>query len=248
MRPIPSIRPRGKSRFGSGNSKKHRMNLSQAELDALRKLSTPTVSNVIELFNLRPRNQGFMSPDIHCLFPDLGVLTGYAATARFAANQPGTRPASRRDFWQQVLEIPEPRVVVMQDLDQPPGVGAYFGEVQTNIHRRLGCIGVVTNGHVRDVDEVRALGFHYFAGGLCVSHACVHLIDFGSSVKVGGTTVHSGDLLHADKHGVLVVPHEIAGDIPAAAAKIAERERRIISHCQSANFSLEELKRLIESE
>jgi 4-hydroxy-4-methyl-2-oxoglutarate aldolase len=136
--------------------------------------------------------------------------------------------------------------MVMEDIDQPPGVGAYFGEVQTNIHRRLGCIGVVTNGHVRDLDEVHALGFHYFAGGVCVSHAYVHLIDFGLEVNVGGTSVHSGDLIHADKHGVLLVPKEIAGDIPAAAAKVADREHRVISHCRSPDFSLEELSRLVE--
>src|SRR5438128_9200072 len=105
------------------------MNLSRHELDTLRKLSTPTVSNAIELFSVRPHHQGFMSPEIHCLFPDLGVMVGYAATARFAANQPATKPASRHDFWQRVLECPEPRVVVMQDLDYPPGRGAYFGEV-----------------------------------------------------------------------------------------------------------------------
>ncbi|PYL01121.1 MAG: transferase [Verrucomicrobia bacterium] len=224
------------------------MKLSREELDGLRKLSTPTVSNAIELFNVRPRNQGFMSPDIRCLFPDFGVMAGYAVTGRFAANQPGTRPASRYDFWKHVLEIPEPRVLVLQDLDQPPGVGAYFGEVQTHIHRRLGCVGVVTNGCVRDLDEVRELGFHYFARGICVSHAYVHLIDFGSPVNVGATTVHPGDLIHADKHGVLVLPVEIARDIPAAAAKIAGREQRIVGHCGSPDFSLEELKRLFEAD
>src|SRR2546422_5184060 len=127
------------------------MIISEADLEALRKLSTPTVANAIELFNVRPRNQGFMSPEVRCLFPDLGVMLGYAVTARFAARQPGTRPAARHDFWKHILEIPGPRVVVLHDLDQPPGVGAYFGEVQTNVHRRLGCVGVVTNGHVRDL-------------------------------------------------------------------------------------------------
>jgi regulator of RNase E activity RraA len=223
------------------------MNLATAELDALRKLSTPTVSNAIELFNVRPRHQGFMSPEIRCQFPDLGVMVGYAVTARFAARQPGTKPAARYDFWHQVLETPEPRVVVMEDLDQPPGVGAYFGEVQTNVHRRLGCVGLVTNGHVRDLDEIRGLGFHVFAAGPCVSHANVHLVDFGSPVLVRGTAVHTGDLIHADKHGVLLVPKEIAREIPKAAAQVAEREQRIIGHCQSPNFSLEELKRLFES-
>ena len=221
--------------------------MSNQVLAALRKLSTPTVSNAIELFNLRSRSHGFMSPEIRCLFQDFGVMVGYAVTGRFAAEQPAKKPASRYEFWKHVLEIPEPRVVVVQDLDQPPGVGAYFGEVQTTIHKRLGCVGVVTNGHVRDLDEVHALGFHYFAGGVCVSHAYVHLIDFGAPVKVGGTIVQSGDLIHADKHGVLIVPKEIAADVPKAAAQVAEREQRIMGQCHAADFSLEGLKKVYES-
>src|SRR5437764_13102708 len=96
------------------------MDLPPDQLDALRKLSTPTVSTAIELFNLRPRNHGFMSPPIRCLFPDLGIMAGFAVTPRFAANQPGARPAPRYDSWHRVLEIREPRVVVMADIDQPP--------------------------------------------------------------------------------------------------------------------------------
>ena len=216
-------------------------------LNNLRNLSTPTVSNAVELFNLRPRNHGFMSPQIRCLFPDLGVMVGHAVTARFAAEEPATRPVSRYEFWKYTLEIPEPRVMVLQDLDLPAGVGAYFGEVQSTIHQRLGCVGVVTNGHVRDLDEVHALGFHYFASGVCVSHAYVHLIDFGTPVKIGGLIAHSGDLLHADKHGVLVVPKEVAADIPKAASQVVEREQHILAHCKSPDFSLEELKRIYES-
>jgi len=145
------------------------------------------------------------------------------------------------------LEIPEPRVLVLQDMDHPPGAGAFFGEVMANIHKRLGCAGVVTNGHVRDLDEVLPLGFHFFAGGVCVSHAYVHLIDFGGPVKVGGLVLHSGDIIHGDKHGVQTVPKEILNDLPKAAAQIAEREQRIIAHCQAADFSLEKLKALLES-
>ena len=223
------------------------MKLPSEVLDALCQLSTPTVSNAIELFNVRPRNQGFMSPEIRCLFPDLGVMVGYAVTAKFAAKQPATRPASRYESWKQLLEIPEPRVLVLQDLDQPPGMGAFIGEVMTSIYQRLGCIGTVTNGHVRDVDEVHAAGFHFFAGGVCVSHAYVHQLDFGSPVEVGGVTVRPGDLLHGDKHGVVIVPKEIAKDIPQAAQKVAEHEQRIIGHCKSPEFNLEELKRLFES-
>ncbi len=208
----------------------------------LRALSTPTVSNAIEEFNLRPRNEGFMSPEVRCLFPELGVMTGYAVTATFAALHPSKRATPRYEFWKYILTLPEPRVVVMQDLDVPAGVGAFFGEVQTNIHLRLGCVGVVTNGHVRDVDEVRPLGFHYFAGGVCVSHSYVHLVDFGKPVSVGGVVIHSGDLIHADKHGVIQVPHETAAGMPVAAAKVADREAKIIGCCKSADFTLEKLR------
>ena len=223
------------------------MQISTETLAALRSLTTPTVSNAIELFNVRPRNQGHMSPKVHCLFPDLGVLVGHAVTVRFAAEQPATRAGSRYESWKYILESPEPRVLVLQDMDQPPGAGAFIGEVMATIHQRLGCVGAVTNGHVRDLDEVRALGFHFFAAGVCVSHAYVHLLDFGTAVKVGGLVVQTGDLIHADKHGVLVVPKEIAHKIPEAAAKVAEREQRMIGHCKSPDFSLEELKRLYES-
>ena len=223
------------------------MHILKETVAVLRSLSTPTVSNAIELFNLRPRNEGYLSPDIRCLFPELGVMVGRAVTLRFAAEQPATRPGSRYESWKYILETPEPRVLVLQDLDQPPGAGAYLGEVMATIHQRLGCVGAVTNGFVRDLDEVRALGFHFFAAGVCVSHAYVHLVDFGAPVKVGGMTIHTGDLLHADKHGVLVVPDGIADKIAGAAAQVAEREQCLIAHCKSPDFSIGELKRLYES-
>jgi len=223
------------------------MHILKETFEALRSLSTPTVSNAIELFNLRPRNEGYLSPDIRCLFPELGVMVGHAVTLRFAAEQPAARPGSRYESWNCMLETTEPRVLVLQDLDPPPGAGAFLGEVMATIHRRLGCIGAVTNGFVRDLDEVRPLGFHFFAAGVCVSHAYVHLVDFGTPVNVGGMMVRPGDLLHADKHGVLVVPKEIADRIPGAAAQVAEREQRLIAHCKSPDFAIEGLERLYES-
>src|SRR5258706_12612530 len=120
-------------------------------MEALRNLSTPTVANAIELFNVRPRNEGFLAPEIRCLFPDLGVMVGSAVTARFAARQPATRPGSRYESWKYILEMPAPRVLVLQDMDEPPGVGAFIGEVMTTIHQRLGCVGAVTNGCMRDL-------------------------------------------------------------------------------------------------
>ncbi|PYO32247.1 MAG: hypothetical protein DMD86_12135 [Candidatus Rokuibacteriota bacterium] len=138
--------------------------------------------------------------------------------------------------------IPAPRVVVVHDLDDPRGQGAQWGEVQANIHRALGCVGVVTDGSVRDLDEVRALGFQFCAAHVSVSHANVHMVDFGIPVKVGGVWIKPGDLIHGDEHGVLTIPHETAAQIPEAIAKVEADERRIISVCQSPDFTAEKLK------
>jgi 4-hydroxy-4-methyl-2-oxoglutarate aldolase len=220
--------------------------LSPQELDALQRLNTPTVSNAIETFDVRPRSEGFMDPSIRCIFPEMGVMVGYACTATIAARElaPPDLQVSRFEQWDNVLSIPAPRVMVIHDLDDPPAVGSYWGEVQSNIYRALGCIGTVTDGSVRDLDEVRGLGFHFFAAHVSVSHAYVHLVDFGQPVKMGGLTVHPGDLIHADQHGVLVIPHEIARDVVAAAAEVERVERQIIDYCKSPDFDIEELKAL----
>jgi regulator of RNase E activity RraA len=189
-----------------------------------------------------------MASEIRCLFPELGPLVGYAVTALIRAEpQPlqGHR-ASTFAWWDFVLSIPAPRVVVVHDLDDPRGQGAQWGEVQANIHRALGCAGVVTDGSVRDLDEVRALGFQFAAAHVSVSHAWVHMVDFGLPVKVGGLWVRPGDLIHADQHGVVAVPPETAEKIPAAVAKIEAEERRLIELCQSPDFSAERLKELYQ--
>ena len=215
-------------------------------IDALRKISSPSVANAIEKFNVRPRSQGFMSSEIRTLFPDLGPLVGYAVTAVIRAEPPpleGHR-ASTFGWWDYVLSIPAPRVVVVHDLDEPRGQGAQWGEVQANIHRALGVAGVITDGSVRDLEEVRALGFQFAAAHVSVSHAYVHMVDFGLPVKVGGLWVKPGDLVHADQHGVVTIPPEIADRIPEAVAKVEADEREIISLCQAPDFSPDRLKEL----
>jgi regulator of RNase E activity RraA len=131
--------------------------------------------------------------------------------------------------------------VVLHDIDDPI-VGSFWGEVNANIHKALGCVGTVTDGSVRDLDEVQETGFHFFSGCISVSHAYVHMIEFGTAVKVGGLTVKPGDLIMGDKHGVISIPREIAGDIPRAAQMIEDWERRVIDFCKSDNFSLEGLR------
>lgn len=219
--------------------------MSADVLRALHTLSVPTVANAIEVFDIRSRSAGFISADVRCILPQLGTMVGYAVTAKIrAARKPEPGEAvARRAMWEHILSIPEPRVVVIQDLDDPP-VGAFWGEVQANIHRALGCVGAVTNGGVRDLDEVSALGFHFFAGQIHVSHAYVHVVEVGTPVDVGGLVVQPGDLLHGDKHGVIQIPLEVADKVYDAAKQVEARERRIIELCQSSEFSLDKLGEL----
>ena len=218
--------------------------LTIQQIETLKKITSPSVANAIETFKLRPREEGNLCSEIRALFPEMGSMVGYAVTALIRAERgplEGHR-ASVFGWWDFVQSIPAPRVVVVHDLDDPRGQGAQWGEVQANIHRALGCVSVVTDGSVRDLDEVRALGFQFCAAHVSVSHANVHMVDFGIPVKVGGVWIKPGDLVHADQHGALTIPLEIASQIPAAIAKVEADERRIISVCQSADFSPEKLK------
>ena len=213
-------------------------------LDELRKISSPTIANAIETFRVRPWNEGFVSSEITCRFPRLGVMLGYAVTALIRAEQPPLEGHRVDQFawWDHVAQSPGPRVAVMHDVDEPRGQGAYWGEVQANVHRALGCAGVVTDGTVRDLPEAEAAGFHFFSAHVSVSHAYVHMVDFGLPVKVGGLVVRPGDLLHGDQHGVVVIPPEIAARVPEAAARIEARERTMIAVCQRPGVTLDELK------
>jgi 4-hydroxy-4-methyl-2-oxoglutarate aldolase len=218
--------------------------LSPQELEALRHFSTPTLANAIEVFGVRPRNQGFMGSEIKAIFPEMGAMIGYACTGRIVANQPpdrGLPPVPEDAYWDAVLTVPSPRVAVIQELDSQP-VGSLWGEVNANIHRALGCVGAVTNGGVRDLAEVKALGFHFFATAVLVSHAYVRYVDYGRPVQVGGLTVQPGDLICADQHGVLLVPLEIASALPQVAREIEARERELIVWCQSDAFTPQGLR------
>ena len=215
-------------------------------LAALRRLSSPTVANAIESFGVRVPEAGVSLGPLQCVFPEHGALVGYSCTALIASGQPAgpQRRVHRRAYWEYLAKTREPRVVVMQDLTDPPA-GAFWGEVNTNIHRALGCTGLITNGSVRDLDEVRPQNFPMFAGCVTVSHAYAHLEDFARPVRIGNLLIQPGDLVHADKHGVVVIPGELASEIPAAARRIEQQERTIIDLCQSPHFSIDELDKLV---
>lgn len=215
--------------------------LSPEKLAALRRWPTCAISNAVELFNIRPRNEGFMLPEIKCIFPELGPMIGFAATAVISADSPEGRRIPPPEWWEVVRKIPEPRVVVIHDLDRPV-IGSFWGEVNANIHKALGCVGTVTDGSVRDLDEVQEAGFHFFASCVTVSHAYVHLVEVGIPVKVGGLVVKPGDLIMGDKHGVISIPLEIAGEVPQAAQMVEDWERRVINFCKSKEFTVDGLK------
>lgn len=219
--------------------------IEQAALEKLRQLDSCSVANAIETFGVRLRNSGFADSSVRCIFEDFPPLVGYAATVRIRTSAPpmeGDRYYYRLDWLEHLLSVPPPRVLVAEDLDPRPGLGAFLGDVHANILRALGCIGAVTNGAVRNVEAARALKFQMFAGNLSVSHAFAHVFDFGGPVQVGQMHVRPGDLLHGDKHGIQNVPIEIAQRIPAVAHRMSVEEREIIEFCQSGAFSMEKLR------
>lgn len=219
--------------------------LTASQLTEFEMLDTCTVANAIETFGVRLRNEGFTNGSIRRLLPHPKPLVGHAMTARIRCSNPPTGIAAyvdRTDWWNFVQSIAGPCVVVIQDVDEKPGMGSLIGEIHAAILMKLGCTGVVTNGAVRDLPALEKSGFDVFAGGVTVSHAYTHIVEFNVPVEVGGLAVKPGDLLHADMHGVLSVPGEIAAQIPRVAAKIAERESRILALCRAGNLSLDELR------
>jgi 4-hydroxy-4-methyl-2-oxoglutarate aldolase len=214
------------------------------ELDKLKAFDSCTISNAIERLNVRPRNEGFVSGHVRCRFPNLPSMVGYAATARIRTAAPpmGHRCYyDRMDWWNYIGSLPEPRVMVLQDADHEPGLGAFVGEVHAAIGLAMHCIGCVTNGAVRDLPAVEAMGFQLYANGTSVSHAYAHIIDFGEPVEIGGLKISSGDLLHGDRHGVISIPRSIAAQIPETASMILKQERELIEFCSSPRFTLHEL-------
>jgi regulator of RNase E activity RraA len=214
-------------------------------VDVFRRLDTCTVSNAVETFDCRLRNEGFTNATVRCLFEDLPPVVGHAVTARIHGSSPpalGHSYYDRTDWWTYILTVPPPRIVVVEDADEHPGVGAFVGEVHANILKALGCVAYVTNGSVRDAPRVAAIGFQLFASRLAVSHAYVHIVEFGQPVTVGGLNVASGDVLFGDCHGLLAIPEAIVAQVPAAAEGMLEAEREVVRLCQSPAFSLEQLR------
>lgn len=223
--------------------------LTDEQLNALRQFDTCVVANAIETFNVRLRNAGFTDARIRCMFEDAPPMVGYAVTARLRSGEPpiaGRSYHDRGDFWNRILELPAPRILVLEDMDSPPGRGAFVGDMHAAILRALGCIGYVTNGAARELPSVRTMGIQLFAGNVAVSHAYAHIFDIGAPITVGGMEVRPGDLLHGDRHGVLTIPAQIATSVPKVAAELQLAEQKVIEFCRSSEFSVAKLGEVIK--
>ncbi|MCH5374369.1 MAG: RraA family protein [Planctomycetes bacterium] len=212
------------------------MAISREILEHLARFDTPTICNVIELFDARPRNQGYMDGRVRCSFPELPPMVGFAATASFRSDAPPARGDAYGSIEQQLerfADLPGPPVVVFQDLDDPP-VGAVFGEVMCSTYQAFGAAGLVTSGAGRDLDQVRALHFPVFTGGTICSHAWCHILHIGLPVRVGGLTVDQGDLLHGDANGVTTIPVAHAAAVAELAEEFVAAEAIIMDYVKSS--------------
>ncbi len=222
--------------------------LSDDEFRALAALDTCSIANAIERFDVRLRNEGYTEQGLTCRFPKLPAMLGYACTLQVRSYAPPTKGRvyfENNDWWDFLLTIPAPRILVIQDMDRQPGVGAVIGDVHARILQSLGCVGVVTNGAVRDLPKVEALNFQMFSGSVSVSHGYSHVVHVGGPVQVAGLEVVPGALLHGDCHGVIRIPRNLAGRIPKAAEELQQKEKEIIDYCQSPGFSVEGLRQIV---
>jgi regulator of RNase E activity RraA len=209
--------------------------VSESQFAFLRSIDTPTVCNLMEIVAPERRGSFYTVKHLFCPFPNLPSMVGFAKTVTMRARDKVAGPsymAKRMDYLDYVAAAPQPGIAVIEDLDDPAGYGAFWGEVQSNIHKALGCLGTITNGSIRDIPQI-AEGFQMLAGSLSPSHAYVHVEDFGIPVTIHGMAVKSGDLIHADQHGAIVVPLNTIDGMKDAADKLAATEAKIIAAAKS---------------
>jgi 4-hydroxy-4-methyl-2-oxoglutarate aldolase len=218
--------------------------LSRAHLDFLLSVDSPTIANAIERFDVRDRTEGYIGGTVRCLFPALGPMVGQAVTVRMTSRR---GPAASLDgywrMWEVLAAAPSPSVLVVQDVSGAPTRCAYVGEVMATLANRLGCVGFVTDGGVRDVGETEALGFHVFSTQVVVSHGNFEILDVDSDVTLDGQVVRSGDILHGDRNGIVIVPQDVLEELRSAAAAIRANEAEFMEYIGSSEFTVAEAKR-----
>lgn len=219
---------------------------SADDLKALQQWDTPTICNGLEIVAPERRAIGFTTEQMVAADRRLPPIVGVARVGTLRAKEAPRGPvANRLDWYDYVADAQFPSVVVLQDIDDKPGYGAWWGEVHSTVHKALGALGCVTNGSFRDCDML-ALGFQIVGGRIGPSHAHVHLVDFGKPVNVFGMNVAHGDVVHADFHGAAVIPPEAVRKLPDAIALCSRREKVILDVCASPDFSPAKLRSAIQ--
>lgn len=218
--------------------------LTPEQLAELRSMDSPTVANAIETFKVRDDTQGFMGMDVACHTPEFGIMVGYAVTATANSMAPG-RARDRRGLmklFDAVAASPKPSVLVIKEVGPKRTHSCFLGDVIATITKRLGTIGIVTDGGVRDLEGVKPLGYHVFAAGIVVAHGTFNIENVGVPVEISGTTVRPGDLMHGDASGVTTIPLEIADRLYAACLKVREVETGLRDFATSRDFTIEALR------
>lgn len=226
------------------------MALPHADLLKLKRWNTPTIYNGWEqITQSNIASDAFNLEETRDFMPQMGPMVGYAVTLIIEPSNAAhkSRDNAWNDYRRYVAEQPGPKIVVVQDLDKPNVIGSFWGEVNANAHRSLGCVGTITDGAIRDLDEMTNAGFKAIARRLCVGHAHVTPVQWGCSVEVFGRRVEPGQLIHADKHGFLAIPAEDEKDLLAAASFMDSNEcNTVIAAARSgtANAQLEIVEKL----
>jgi len=213
--------------------------LSAADLELLRRYDTPTVCNVVELYDFYPRTAGYMDGRILACFPKMPPMVGYASTATFRSAAPPRSGNVYSGLAEQVASFAEvhgPVVVVFQDLDSPPAA-ATFGEIMCTTYKTFGAVGLITSGAGRDLDQVEAIGFPCFTGGTICAHGYCYIPSINVPVHVGGVTVHPGELLHGDRNGVTTIPLEVGSEVAHACADYVAAEGIILEYLRSKSVT-----------
>jgi len=226
------------------------MTLTAADLAKLAEIDTPTICNALEVVAPGRRALGFNREPLVCPFPDRKPIVGYARTATIRSREAHPNPAEakavRMAYYEYIAAGPKPTIALLQDVDGPDrGIGAFWGEVQTNVHAALGCLGVITDGSVRDLEQMHP-NFFVLAGSVMPSHLHVHAVDFGKPVSIAGMMVASDDLVHADRHGAVVIPKDLVAKVFEAVDLLTRKEKVVLDATRSGNFSIETLRKAFE--
>jgi 4-hydroxy-4-methyl-2-oxoglutarate aldolase len=217
--------------------------ISSKQIKYLKSVDSPTIANAIETFKVRDRTEGFIGGCIQSVFPGVEPMVGYALTVKMT-NEPG-EVADREGYWrmwESLAAMPQPSVLAIQDVSGRPTRCAYAGEVMATLARRLGAVGMVTDGGFRDLNEIHMLGMHYFASHSVVSHGNFKIVDVGVPITLDGQPIETGDILHGDINGIVIVPPSALPGLPEAVIGIRDRERRLIDFIKSDKFTLEGAK------